>query len=167
MIIQMLLFWLLANSQRVTGFLVYFWYLRVKTLDSFSVFFSFTPQMGLVSEAFVAEYWVKAFFFFFDVEFAVEADFDFLEGLFLVYTFTLQGMSKFVGWTKLENMLSETENVNWVNFSAKSNSSTSESFKMMLSWKLNGTLSFALCSFFLCLSIYMVLFLTVPPKFQY
>ena len=109
MIIQMLLFWLLANSQRVTGFLVYFWYLRVKTLDSFSVFFSFTPQMGLVSEAFVAEYWVKAFFFFFDVEFAVEADFDFLEGLFVVYTFTLQGMSKFSGWTKQEKMFSEKE----------------------------------------------------------
>ena len=110
--------------------------------------------MGLVSEAFVAEYWVEAFFFFFGVEFAVKADFDFLEGLFVVYTFTLQGMSKFVGWTKQENMLSETENVNWVNFSAKSNSSTSESFKIMLSWKLAAALSFALCSFFFCQFIY-------------
>ena len=52
---------------------------------------------------------VKAFFFFFDVEFAVEADFDFLEGLFVVYTFTLQGMSKFSGWTKQEKMFSEKE----------------------------------------------------------
>ena len=98
----------LQTVKELQGFL-YFFVSESEDLDSFSVFFLFHASMGLVSEAFVAEYWVKAFFFFFEVEFAVEADFDFLEGLFVVYTFTLQEMSKFVGWTKLEKMFSETE----------------------------------------------------------
>ena len=98
----------MQTVKELQGFL-YFFVSESEDLDSFSVFFLFHALMGLVSEAFVAEYWVKAFFFFFEVEFAVEADFDFLEGLFVVYTFTLQGMSKFVGWTLLEKMFSETE----------------------------------------------------------
>ena len=78
----------LQTVKELQGFL-YFFVSESEDLDSFSVFFLFHALMGLVSEAFVAEYWVKAFFFFFEVEFAVEADFDFLKGLFLVYTFTL------------------------------------------------------------------------------
>ena len=113
------------------------------TLDSFSVFFSFTPQMGLVSEAFAAEYWVKAFIFFFEVEFAVEADFDFLEGLFLVYTFTLQGMSKFSGWTKQEKMFSEKE----MSIGLATALRATARLLSLSKWCFRENLSFALCSF--------------------
>ena len=151
MIIQMLLFWLLANSLRVTGFLVYFWYLRVKTLDSFSVFFSFTPQMGLVSVAFVAEYCILLLFW------CWVCSWGWLwlpRGTFCRLHFYFTRDAKVFWLNKTRKNVFREGNVNWVSYSAKSNSSTSESFKIMLSWKLNAALSFALCSFFFCQSIY-------------